>query len=231
MRILDLKKGFFQERMKHIELLLIILLLTISCSGVPKLVENPAAQMSCGLPFPKGNWQFVHSIEAAMPGGAASVIGITDISSGLETIHCIIMSIEGLVLFDGVYKGEVVINRGIRPFDSKEFAKGLMNDIRMVFFPPVGELTGTGILSNGSHVCRYMNDTTTIVDVIIDPNHNWEIRQYRNGALNRSVKAYIKEKAIEGVQKAFPGRIELSANEEPGYALKLKLIRAEPLNP
>ncbi len=165
-----------------------------------------------------------------MPGGTASVIGITDISSDLETIHCIIVSIEGLVLFDGVYKGEVVINRGIQPFDSKEFAKGLMNDIRMVFFRPVGELTDTGILSNGSHVCRYRHDTMTIVDVIIDPNHDWEIRQYRDGNLNRSVKAYLNEKAIGGVQKTFPGKIELSANEDPGYALTLRLIRAEPLN-
>ena len=115
------------------------------------------------------------------------------------------MSIEGLVLFDGIYEGEVVINRGIRPFDSKEFAKGLMNDIRMVFFPPVGKLSGTGILSNGSHVCRYINDTTTIVDVITDPNHNWEIRQYRNGDLSRSVKAYLNEKAIDGIKKPFPG--------------------------
>jgi len=165
-----------------------------------------------------------------MPRGTASLIGITDISSDLETIHCIIVSIEGLVLFDGVYREEVVINRGIQPFDSKEFAKGLMNDIRMVFFPPVGELTDTGVLSNGSHVCRYTNDATTIVDVIIDPNHNWEIRQYRNGNLSRSVKAYIKERAIDGVQKAFPGRIELSVNEDPDYALTLRLIRAESLN-
>ncbi len=165
-----------------------------------------------------------------MPGGTASVIGITDISSDLETIHCIIVSIEGLVLFDGVYREEVVINRGIQPFDSKAFAKGLMNDIRMVFFRPVGELTDTGILSNGSYVCRYRHDTMTIVDVIIDPNHDWEIRQYRNGNLNRSVKAYLNEKAIGGVRKAFPGRIELSVNEDPGYALTLRLIRAEPLN-
>jgi hypothetical protein len=185
--------------------------------------------MSCGYPFPKGNWQFIHSIEATMPGGTASVIGITDISSDLETIHCIIVSIEGLVLFDGVYEGEIVINRGIQPFDSREFAEGLMNDIRMVFFRPVGELTGTGILRNGSHVCRYTNDTLTIVDVIIDPDHDWEIRQYRNGNLNRSVKAYLKERAIDGVQKAFPGRIELSADQDPGYALTLRLIRAEPL--
>ena len=166
-----------------------------------------------------------------MPGGGnASVIGITDISSDPETIHCIIMTIEGLVLFDGVYSGEVVINRGIQPFDSEEFAKGLMNDIRMVFFRPVGKLTDTGILSNGSHVCRYRNDTMAVVDVIIDPKHDWEIRQYRNGNLNRSVKAYIKERAINGVQKTFPGRIELSVNEAPGYALTLRLIRAEPLN-
>jgi len=166
-----------------------------------------------------------------MPGGRnASVIGIIDISSDVETIHCIIMSIEGLVLFDGVYRGEVVINRGIQPFDSKEFAKGLINDIRMVFFPPVGEPAGTGVLSNGSHVCRYRHDAMTIVDVIIDPNHDWEIRQYRNGNLNRSVKAYLKERAIDGVQKAFPGRIELAVKEKPGYALTLRLIRAEPLS-
>ena len=166
-----------------------------------------------------------------MPGGRnASVIGITDISSDPETIRCIIVSIEGLVLFDGVYRGEVVINRGIQPFDSEEFAKGLMNDIRMVFFRPMGELTGTGILSNGSHVCRYRNDTMAVVDVIIDPKHDWEIRQYRNGNLNRSVKAYFKERAIGGVKKPFPGRIEISVKENLGYALTLRLIRTEPLD-
>ena len=165
-----------------------------------------------------------------MPGGTASVIGITDISSDIDTIRCVIVSIEGLVLFDGVYDGEVFINRGIQPFDSKEFAKGLMNDIRMVFFRPAGELTGAGILSNGSHVCRYRHDAMTIVDVIIDPNNDWEIRQYRDGNLSRSVKAYLNEKTIDGVQKTFPGRIELSVKEDPGYALTLRLIRAEPLN-
>ena len=166
-----------------------------------------------------------------MPGGLnASVVGITDISSDPETIHCIIMSIEGLVLFDGVHGEEVVINRGIQPFDSEEFAKGLMNDIRMVFFRPVEELTGTGVLSNGSHVCRYRHDAMTIVDVIIDPDHDWEIRQYRNGNLSRSVKAYLNEKALGGVQKTFPGRIQISVNEAPNYALTLRLIRAERLH-
>lgn len=166
-----------------------------------------------------------------MPGGTASVIGITDISSDLETVHCIIMSIEGLVLFDGVYEGQVVINRGIKPFDSKEFARGLMNDVRMIFFRPAGRRTVTGILSTGSHVCRYTNDTANIVDVIIDPDYNWEIRQYRNGNLDRSAKAYLKQTATGGVQKAFPARIELSVKQPPDYALSLRLIRAERLKP
>ncbi len=112
--------------MKHINLLLYVLLFTISCSGVPKFVEDPAVQMSCGLPFPKGNWQFIHSIEATMPGGTASVIGITDISSDLETIDCIIMSIEGLLLLDGVYRGGLVLTGGFSPLTLRNSQKALL---------------------------------------------------------------------------------------------------------
>jgi len=233
------EKGIFFPGKKRLAALFVpVLFLVVSCTALPELKPVDRSLVSgfkkeCGLPFPEGPYQLVHSIEAIMPGGrGASLIGITDLSPPLRTIHCVILSIEGLVLFDGISrKGEVSIRRGIRPFDSREFARGLMNDIGFVFFPPEGDLSDAGVLRNSSRVCRYRKDAITVVDVITDPDGNWEIRQYRNGSLSRSARALFNGLVPDGSEKTFPGMIELTVHKAPGYTLTLRLIRAEPLNP
>jgi hypothetical protein len=137
------------------------------------------------------------------------------------------MTIEGLVLFDALSDHKTVIKRGISPFDSTAFAKGLMNDIKLVFFRPKGESTETGMLGKGSHVSRYGSDGNTTVDVITNPDFTWEIKQYKNGRLARSVKAHIKRDMHSEDQYVVPDRLELTAHGVHAYALVLRLIRAE----
>jgi len=219
--------------MKGIMLLSCALLFFFSCSTIPKLDPlNPEAvprvENECRTMFPANGWQFVHSIEAAIQGRQkAFLIGITDISPGLERVRCVIMTIEGLVLFDALSDHETVVKRGISPFDSMAFAQGLMNDIRLIFFRPRGECIKTGVLGKDSHVCRYGNDGSTIVDLVTNPDLTWEIRQYKNGDLSRSVKAYLNKEAHNGDGYAVPRRLELTAHGVHAYALKLRLIRAE----
>ncbi len=219
--------------MKGILLLFCIVLLLFSCSTIPKLETLnsetlPVVINECRTMFPTRGWQFVHSIEAIINGRQkAFLIGITDISPDLGRIRCAIMTIEGLVLFDALSDQETVIRRGIRPFDSMAFAKGLMNDIRLIFFSPDGERIKTGMLGNGSYVCRYGNDGKTIVDLIANPDLTWEIRQYRNGDPARTVKAYLKKDVTDENQYVVPERLELTAHGAHAYSLVLRLIRAE----
>lgn len=219
--------------MKGILLPFCTVLLFFSCSSIPKLEPLnsemlPVVANECRILFPTDDWQFVHSIEATIEGRQkAFLIGITHISPALERVRCVIMTIEGLVLFDALSDTETVIRRGISPFDSMAFAKGLMNDIRLVFFSPTGECIEKGMLGKGSYVCRYGNHGNTIIDVIAHPDRAWEIRQYKDGDPARSVKAYLKKDVYKENQYVVPERLELTAHGVHAYALGLRLIRAD----
>lgn len=219
--------------MKGISLLLILLLFMVSCAGLPRpepinSLVAPGTPRECSIPFVSNRWQFVHSIECTMPDGRKTfVIGVTDISPDMETIHCVIMTIEGLVVFEGRYeRREIVINRGLPPFDSWDFACGLMNDIRLLFFKPGCKLIDSGMSGNGSYICRYKDDKDMIVDVITNQDMTWEIRQYENEVLTRSIKAGANGPGSSADQRGIPARIELVAHGPVKYTLMLDLIRA-----
>jgi len=219
--------------MRGIYLFLVILVQIISCAAPPQIPpinqSGPSiSTQSCTAPFPRNKWDFVHSIEATMPKGKKAVfIGVTALSPETGTIHCVIMTLEGLVLFDAQYNHKMVINRGIPPFDSVDFARGLLNDIKLIFFPPEGQLIQSGIAEDGSSICRYKTDSGKIVDVIGRNKNLWEIRQYNdNSDLSRSVRAYPDSKRAVKKQEAIPGRLVLTAYGSPGYSLILELIEA-----
>jgi hypothetical protein len=219
--------------MKGTLLLFFTMVFFLSCSAIPKLEPLnsepfPGVDNECRTIFPIKGWQFVHSIEATIKDRQkVFLIGITDISPEFGSIRCVIMTIEGLVLFDALSDQDTVIKRGIRPFDSMAFAKGLMNDIRLIFFSPHGECIKTGISGKGSYVCRYGNDVNTIVDLIANPDGTWEIKQYKSGDLTRSVKAYVRKDVCNENQYVVPDRLVLTAHGVHKYTMVLKLIRAE----
>jgi len=213
--------------------LILLVLTTMSCGRLPKLGEpaiSPERQLyeNCEeIPYLSGKWRFVHSIEAVMPGGKrGTLIGICLISSETGTIHSVIMTIEGFVLFDARYDGELLVSRSIPPFDTPGFARGQMEDMKLIFFRPEGKPIRTGILENGSPACRYENSDGMTVDVIIRPDNSWEIRKYgRNAKLVRTVRAFRGQAADQ--KWVPPERLELTAHGMMGYSLILKLMQAE----
>ena len=223
--------------MKSITFWLILLLGTVSCTGLPKLDPvNPSTipeiHKKCSNVFLEGKWRFVHLIEFTMPGNKKSfVLGITVISPEERKIESVIMTIEGFVFLDAYYDQKVVINRGIPPFDSIDFARGMIDDIKLMFFKPEGSLIESGTSGDGSHVCRYKNDAGSVIDVITNNGCNWEIRQYNpGGTLIKTVKAdHFKKVPGSSNQIGFPGRIELASRGINRYALAFELKEAKRL--
>lgn len=239
---------------KIIKALLLIIFCAVlgSCSSIPKIkpfdalqeknIQNQCPGFIPGF-FPEKPRQFVHSIQASMPGGKkAFMMGITRIFPGKRTIHCIMMTIEGLVLFDAVFDKEIKINRGVSPFDSLNFAKGLMDDIRFIFFKPAMFLKA-GVLENSAGVCRYKDGLDRIVDIIgsaalcggnlhdgniksSEPPHRaalaYTMHQYKKNKLARTLKAYYNNPQ----NRNFPDELELTAHKFPGYSLKLNLVES-----
>ena len=223
--------------MKSITFWLILLLGTVSCTGLPKIdpvnpLTMPEIHKRCSDVFPEDKWRFVHLIEFTMPGNKKSfVIGITVISQEERKIESVIMTIEGFVFLDAYYDQKVVINRGIPPFDSIDFARGMMDDIKLMFFKPEGSLVESGMSGDGSYVCRYKNDAVGVIDVITNNGCDWEIRQYnQDGTLIKTVKAdHCKKEPGSPNKIGFPGRIELASRGINRYALVFELKEAKRL--
>ncbi|MFC1814827.1 hypothetical protein ACFL0M_02565 [Thermodesulfobacteriota bacterium] len=218
--------------MRSISLLLMIGTLCMACSSLPQLYPGNGSagpsNRTCLNNFPGGKWQFLHSIEATMPGGKhAFVMGVTVISSDDRSIRCVILTIEGLVVFDAAYNRRIEIKRAIPPFDSIDFAKELLKDIQLIFFKPVGPLIASGFLENGSSVCRYQISEGRTIDIITHIDHSWEIRQFSpDFQRRRTVKGLPDSKGRIARQPGIVSRIELTAHGSPKYELNLDLVEA-----
>jgi len=217
--------------MKPIILLLSLFGFVVSCSSLPQVypagdAADPQPGRACRGPFPDGDWQLLHSIEATLPGGKKGfLMGLTVISSSNRTAQVVIMTLEGFVVFDALYDKQITVKRAIAPFDSEGFANGLIEDINLIFFKPSGPIMTAGFLKNGTAVCRYQKPGGRIVDIITHGEHSWEIKQYLpDFRLARIVKSiYLADRA------GISDRIELIAYGSPGYALVMDLVEAIPL--
>jgi hypothetical protein len=222
--------------MKHILLLLIVLGLIVSCSSLPQVYPtgdsaDPQPGRTCRGPFPDGDWQLLHSIEATLPGGKKGfLMGLTVISSSNRTARCVIMTLEGFVVFDALYDKQITVKRAIAPFDSEAFAVGLIEDINLIFFKPYGSIMTSGFLKSGAAVCRYQKPDGRIVDTINQGEHKWEIRLYLSDyRLARTVKSMSAKELDLADRRGISDKIELNAYGSPGYALVMDLVEAIPL--
>jgi hypothetical protein len=155
---------------------------------------------------------------------------VTTISPETETIHCAIMTIEGMVLFEAEYDQKMIIHRSIPPFNSMTFAKNIMDDIRLALFKPSGPLVTAGHLTQDNDICRYKQDNGMTIDVVTRHNGDWEIHQYNPyHKLIKSIKAYYKGENNPGISeknRRIPSMYEITTPGVFGYSLKLELMEA-----
>ncbi|MBU2649060.1 hypothetical protein KKI24_30410 [bacterium] len=213
-------------------LIFVVLLILTACTSLPPiepLSPSPDDRTRCSRPFVKRDWQFVHSIAATLPGGKNTLItGITTVFPDRESVHAMILSLEGLVLFDGITQGDKIdIRRGISVFATTAFAEGLMRDVRLIFLKPADIPVEIGGSAGGTAVCRYRRTDGSVVDVTSHRNGNWELVQYDAGHHpRRRVNAWIDDSGQPADGEHPPSRIELTALDTFGYALDMRLIQS-----
>jgi hypothetical protein len=206
--------------------------LLAACSSLPEIRPagpdvQPHLRERCRAVFPAGPRQFVHAIEARLPDDTRQqILGIVTLDPEKGMIHCVIMTIEGFVLFDARQGQALTVNRAVPPFDSPAFAARMMADIRLVFVLPGGTLTAAGVFKNGFPGCRWQDADGLAVEILLDEKGGWAIRQYDVGdGLSGEVRAYALN--AEGL----PEKIELSRRRFPGYTLRMTLVQGETLSP
>jgi hypothetical protein len=214
---------------KHWFMMLMLIFLLSSCNRLP--VIKPADPVTvkdtiqrCHQPFLTTAYRFIHAIEVELSGtGAGTVIGVTVFDPTSGSIHSVIMTIEGFVLFDARYEKEIHVNRAVPPFGTEQFAGRMMEDVSLIFLAPQGRLSDAGMRKDGATVCRYYGNKGIIEDVIVYKDDSWEIGTYTDNYER------LRQVKVTSVHDGIPGMVELNAFGFREYSLRMKLISAEPV--
>ncbi|MFZ5571971.1 MAG: hypothetical protein ACOZF0_16350 [Thermodesulfobacteriota bacterium] len=218
----------------------ILLLILVCCACASPLariapMENSAAETAlaakCRNLFPTGKWQLLHAIEADAPDGRKAFLqGLMILEDEPPGIRCALMTLEGFVLFEAaVENGDLAVNRAVAPFDSPALAKGMMDDIRLIFFPPETTKREYGRLPDGEETCRHHLAAGGFLDLTMRENGDWVMKRYDDkGTILRSVTA---TDLTDSFQKSapWPGTLKLKAHGLFGYELTMHLVEALPL--
>ena len=207
--------------MKRIALAIVLLL--SACAHMPPIQPMDTdrqlqVETRCQSIYPKGKWQLVHTINVRLHRGyEATLTGVIILSTADSRIHCVLMTLEGFVLFEAVDDGEVAMKRAFGPFDNAEFAKGVMRDIRLIFLAPEGKMQTAGNFADDAEGCRYRTDDNRVIDVIGAADGSWQIRQYNP----------LKTVVVDAVdQRGLSPKLILETGGKRSYTLVMTLIEA-----
>jgi hypothetical protein len=209
--------------MSPLPAVLAVLLVSASCASRPPLAPLlPDAQASaaarCQQAFPRQPWRATHTLVASLPTGlAGGLIGVLSASS--EGLHAVLLSPEGIRLFDGIQRhggsGGLTILRAVPPLDHSDFAPTLMADVGTAFLPPTG-LPAVGRNATGATVCRFDLSGHDTTEVELGRDGPVRIRSYRNGQVARDI-------ALDGApDRGFFPHLRLVALA--GYTLDITLV-------
>jgi len=207
----------------------ILTIFLFSCQTLP-VINSPVSPadekaLTCPSPFLKEKYRLVHAIETRMAGDTrSSIIGVTLADPSTRSVSCAIMTAEGMVLFEAESgPGALKVIRALPPFDSGDFAKNMIEDIKLIFLTPEGRIISRGYLPDGATVCRYLEENGDRIDVITSKSEGISIKRYSSvGLLKRQIKF---NKTAGNIYQ----NIELQANETFDYSLLMNLIEAEPV--
>jgi hypothetical protein len=212
-------------------LIFILAFFLVSCQALPKIIDAPVAPKGkdisiCPSPFLKQKQRLIHTIEVHMPAGIRSaIIGVTLADPNTRSVSSAIMTAEGVVLFEAEENmGSLKVIRALPPFDSEDFAKNMIDDIKLIFFTPQGKIHQAGVLPDGAAVCRWRKDDGSWIDVSSGQQEDMEIKRYSTGGV---LKRHVKFNKKTGDNENIYQKIELHAKELSDYSLFMTLIEAQ----
>lgn len=208
--------------------LFFIPLIIISCkslSGLPAIEKEINNELS-GIDkiFLDEKYRLVHSIRTELPDKTiSSLVGITLADPVSREIEAVLMTVEGLVVFEAKSgSGQVKIVRAVDQLNTDDFASALMEDISFIFFRPHCDIEFSGKLKDGSPVKRFIFKSKKIVDIVGRAESGVVVNMY-DSSRNLIKTAVFSEMNNDGL----PVSIELLAHGFFGYTMRLDLIEYE----
>ena len=206
--------------------LLGLLILCIGCVPKSKTTLSPGSPgdlPGCYAIFPSEPWESVHKIEATFGRGSSSLIGITKGEPSECRLQSVLLTPEGFVLFDAECRVKgISVRKAVAPFDSPAFARGLIDDVSLLFLPPAAKPTTWLKETNGTMICKWENpDNSTEITGSMDSG--WRI-------LRRDKYGELTKEAILGgpFLNGLASRAELRAFKPVSYRLRMTLVQPSP---
>ena len=184
------------------------------------LASQGSGPEDCLKCFPEGAFEVTHTIEGTFRGGRRiDMIGVSRVNGHGRGFRSVLMTPEGMVLFDGARTSqETLVYRALPPFDAQDFSSALLTDVELMLFPPKGNYLESGITRDGRRVCRWRNENGDLVEMTVNSDA-WEEDIFKaGGGLVRRLKA-------EGEREpGFYKTVVITAPGPAGYTLKLHLL-------
>jgi hypothetical protein len=195
----------------------------------PPLASLPSAakasaEARCKQAFPQQPWRATHTILATLPlGYNGGLLGV--LAAGPEGLHAILLTPEGITLFEGLQKksgsGGLAILRAVPPFDRSDFASGLLADVGNAFLPPAGEPSEIGRSATSETVCRWPLPGYEATEVELGASGPARIRTLRNLNVTRQID-------LVGIpDRGFFPQVRLVVPGPGGYTLDMSLVDHE----
>jgi len=215
-------------RGKHLPIFLAgFLILSTACAPVSRktfVQGSPEDLPGCNAVFPASPWESVHRIEATIRGGSSSLLGVTRGKPSERRLESVLLTPEGFVLFDAeLREGQTIVRRAVAPFDSPTFARGLMEDVSLLFLPPQAKPAGWKKETDGTMTCAWQGPDDSDTEVKGSTESGWRILR------RDKYSEVIKEVVLKGpFVNGLATHVELHALEPAPYRLRLTLIQPSP---
>jgi hypothetical protein len=115
------------------------------------------------------------------------------------------------------------VRKAVAPFDSPAFARGLMDDVTLLFFHPQEKPTIWRKKTDGTMICQWEDHYGFRTEVKGSKDNGWRIKyKDKRGEV-------IKEILLNGpFVDGLASHIELNATQPASYQLRMTLIQPSP---
>jgi len=207
--------------------LLGFLILFVGCGSISKTTLKPGSQddlPGCYAIFPAEPWESVHRLEATIGGGYFSLLGITQGQPSERRLQSVLLTPEGFILFDAeLSRGGIAVRKAVDPFDSPAFARGLMEDVSLLFLPPQIKPKTWGKELDGTTICKWEDPDQSHTEITGSIESGWRI--LRRDKYRRLIKqVFLNGPFFNGLAS----RMELRAFKPTPYRLRMTLVQPPP---
>jgi hypothetical protein len=215
-------------RRKSLNLCLLgFLILSIGCVYLSEKTLRPGSPddlTGCYAIFPAEPWESVHRIEATIRGSFSSLLGVIKGEPSERRLQSLLLTPEGFILFEAeLSEGGIAVRKAVAPFDSPAFARGLMEDVTLLFLSPQVKPATWGKETEGTMICKWEGPDDSRTELTGSMDRGWRIlRRDKQGKV-------IKKVVLNGpFVNGLASRVELHAFKPASYTLRMTLLQTSP---